>query len=60
MTTEDKIKQLSVLLIELIETLDNSCTSNNDANDNDHEHELFDNVDKGSFEKIKDSLRGLV
>lgn len=58
MTTEDKIKQLSVILIDLIDTLDGACTS--DTDDSDHSHNLFDSVDNHAFCKLQGSLRELL
>jgi len=58
MNTEDKIKRLSTLLIELIDTLDGACTS--DTEDNDHSHNLFDSVDNHAFCKLQDSLKELL
>jgi hypothetical protein len=58
MTTDDKIKQLSIILMGFIDALDNACTS--DTRDDDHSHYLFDAMDKATLRKLQDSIRELL
>jgi hypothetical protein len=43
-------------LLDLIGILQNSCTTDDDCNNSDHHHDLFDNVDRDRLEVMRIKL----